>query len=359
VSAQDPQPTRGENPALTPLGAMAGGSSHRSTMSEEDRQAVVDELFFEEREFTPFLWRFTVLIVLSTLIATLGLVANSVAVIIGAMLVAPLMTPILATSAALVLSDARRLLVSVGVLILGTVLAILTAVVVTWAGLANLTTAAELPSEIVGRTQPSLLDLGVAVAAGLAAGYVLTHPRASSSLAGVAIAVALVPPLATVGITFQVGASEESQGALLLFATNLVAIVLSAIVVMALSGFVPADRRFSVSRSARVGLVVSLALLLVIAVPLTLHTLDVLRDRRFGGTVAGAVATWDPNAEISQMRADVSGDDRGTVDLVVATTSSELPPVWRLVEAIAIDTDYVVDLEIRINQEVKRAATSG
>ncbi len=328
-------------------------------MTEEDRQAVLDELFFEGREFAPFLWRFVVLIVLSTLIATLGLVANSVAVIIGAMLVAPLMTPILATSAALVLSDPRRLLVSAAVLALGTLLAMLTAVAVTWAGLANLTTATELPSEIIGRTQPSLLDLGVAVAAGLAAGYVLTHPRASSSLAGVAIAVALVPPLATVGITFQVGARVESEGALLLFTTNLVAIVLSAIVVMVLSGFVPTNRRFSVSRSARIGLVVSLVLLVVIAVPLTLHTLDVLRDRRFGGDVASAVAEWDRNTEILQLSADVSGTERGTVDLVVATTSAEIPPVWRLVEAIAAESGYVVDLEIRIDQEVKRAATSG
>lgn len=359
MSAQGSEPGRGENPAITPLGAMTRGAARRGTMSEEDRRAVLDELFFEGREFGPFLWRFVVLIVLSTLIATLGLVANSVAVIIGAMLVAPLMTPILATSAALVLSDARRLLVSVGVLVLGTVLAILTAVVVTWAGLANLTTAAALPSEIIGRTQPSLLDLGVAVAAGLAAGYVLTHPRASSSLAGVAIAVALVPPLATVGITFEVGARDESQGALLLFATNLVAIVLSAIVVMVLSGFVPASRRFSVSRSARVGLAVSLALLVVIAVPLTLHTLDALRDRQFSGSVASAVAAWDINAEIQTLRADVDGDDRGTVELVVATTSVESPPVYRLVESIASSTGYVVDLEIRIDQEVQRAATSG
>lgn len=328
-------------------------------MTEEDRQAVLDELFFEGREFVPFLWRFVVLIVLSTLIATLGLVANSVAVIIGAMLVAPLMTPILATSAALVLSDPRRLLVSAAVLALGTLLAMLTAVAVTWAGLANLTTATELPSEIIGRTQPSLLDLGVAVAAGLAAGYVLTHPRASSSLAGVAIAVALVPPLATVGITFQVGARVESEGALLLFTTNLVAIVLSAIVVMVLSGFVPTNRRFSVSRSARIGLVVSLVLLVVIAVPLTLHTLDVLRDQRFGGDVASAVAEWDRNTEILELSADVSGTERGTVELVVATTSAEIPPVWRLVEAIAAESGYVVDLEIRIDQEVKRAATSG
>ena len=81
--------------------------------------------------------------------------------------------------------------------------------------------------EILSRTEPSLIDLAVAVAAGIAGGYVLTHPRANASLPGVAIAVALVPPLATVGVTWQLGALEEAQGALLLYATNMIAIVLS------------------------------------------------------------------------------------------------------------------------------------
>jgi uncharacterized hydrophobic protein (TIGR00271 family) len=360
MSIPQPQPpVDADQRTMTPLGAILGRPRRRGTMSQEDRQSVIDELFFEGREFTPFLWRFSVLILLSTLIATLGLVANSVAVIIGAMLVAPLMTPILATAAAIVQSHPFRLMVSVGVLLWGMAIAIVTAIAVTGAGLENLTTASALPSEIIGRTQPSLVDLGVAVAAGLAAGYVLTHPRASSSFAGVAVAVALVPPLATVGITFQIGAREESRGALLLFTTNLVAIVLSAIIVMLVSGLAPTDGWLGVSRSARIGLSVSLAALIVIAVPLTLHTLDVLRDREFGADVARAVAAWDPNAEIGRMRADVADSGTATVDLVVATTSSQIPPVWRLVESVASDTGYVVDLQIRVDQEVRRAATSG
>jgi len=353
------KPDAAAEPAMTPLGGMLGRTPKRSrAMSDEDRHAITDELFFEDRELAPFLWRFTVLMLLSTLIAALGLVANSVAVIIGAMLVAPLMTPILATAAALVLSNLRHLMMSIAVLLWGTVVAVATSMLVTWAGLQNLTAAAELPSEIIGRTQPSLVDLGVAVAAGLAAGYVLTHPRASSSLAGVAIAVALVPPLATVGITFQVDATEESQGALLLFATNLVAIVLSAIVVMLFSGFVPTDGRLKVSRSARTGLIVSLGLLAAIAVPLTFHTLDVLQDRRFGATVSNQVLAWDPNAEISLMTVDVDGE-QANVDLTVATTSPEVPPVWELADGIARDSGYVVDLEVRVDLEVKGAATSG
>ena len=179
------------------------------------------------------------LIVLSTLLAAFGLAANSVAVVIGAMLVAPLMTPILATAASLLLADVETLVSSVLTIAGGVAMAILTSMAVTFIGLQNFATAYSLPSEILSRTQPSLLDLGVAIAAGLAGGYVLTRPRASSSLPGVAIAVALVPPLATVGILIQIGAVSQAGGAFLLFLTNLFAIILSTIVVMVLSGFVP------------------------------------------------------------------------------------------------------------------------
>lgn len=326
-------------------------------MTVEDRQSVLDELFFEGREWAPFLRRFAVLTILSTLIAAFGLVADSVAVIIGAMLVAPLMTPILAVAAALVLSNVRQLVTNLAVLAGGVVLAIGTAWLATRLGLQDLTTATALPDEILGRTSPSLLDLGVAVAAGLAAGYVITHPRVSSSIAGVAIAVALVPPLATVGITYSVGATAESRGALLLFATNLVAIVLAAIVVMLLSGLVPEG--ISTTRTTGLGFVVSAVLLVAIAVPLTIHTRDAIVDRSFQGTLQEAVALWDPNAEILTSEADIVSDDLATVEMEIATTSVERPPVWELAEALSAETGRVVEIEVRLNLQEQDVATSG
>lgn len=325
-------------------------------MSDEDRQLITEDLFFHGVEWVPFLWRFSVLIILSTLLASLGLVEDSVAVIIGAMFVAPLMTPILAVAAALVLSDVRNLLASLFALTLGAGMAVGVAALITWAVLRDLTVAAELPNEVIGRTTPSLLDLGVAVAAGLAAGYVITHPRATSSLAGVSIAVALVPPLATVGITWAVGARTQAGGALLLFATNLVAIVLAAIVVLIASGFLP-ER--PLSRSARAGFVLSLGLVVLVAVPLTIHTRDVVLDRSFGQTVAGQVSLWDPNAEIVSVLADVQPDGGATVDLNVATTSPVPSPAWRLAEALATASGRQVDLTVRVDVESPGAATSG
>ena len=328
-------------------------------MSDEERSTVTDELFFAPGERAPYLWRFFILIVLSTLLAAFGLAADSVAVIIGAMLVAPLMTPILAAAASLLLADVRRLLTSLAVIAAGTVAAIVTAIAITAMGLQSVTPVYSLPSEILGRTQPSLLDLGVAIAAGLAGGYVVTHPRAGSSLPGVAIAVALVPPLATVGILIQLGDMDAARGAFLLFTTNLIAIVLSAIIVMLVSGFVPPEIRLDAFRSARIGLIVSGVLLLAVAIPLTIHTVAVVQDQRFSQTVIATVPEWDPNAAIESMRADLLPGGRAELDLTVATTSSAPQPSWKLADLLSEKVGRIVDVQIRFRLEVEDAATSG
>jgi uncharacterized hydrophobic protein (TIGR00271 family) len=275
------------------------------------------------------------------------------------MLVAPLMTPILATAASLLLADVKMLATSVVVIAAGTIAAIGTSMVVTWIGLQNVTTTYSLPGEILARTQPSLIDLGVAIAAGLAGGYVLTHPRASSSLPGVAIAVALVPPLATVGILFQIGAPSEARGAFLLFLTNLIAIVLSAIVVMLASGFVPPELRLEGFRHARIGLLVSAVLLVAVAIPLTIHTVGLVQDQRFAQTVTTEVGSWDPNATIDQLTADLQPGGMAEVRLVVSTTSTNPQPAWKLADAISAAVGRVVDVSVRFRLEVGDDATSG
>ena len=326
------------------------------TLSDEDRAAVIGELFFEPEERTAYLWRFGVLIVLSTALAALGLIADSVAVIIGAMLVAPLMTPMLGMAASLVLADPVRLLRSFGVLVGGTLLAILTGYIVALTAPGG-QAANQLTQEILARADPSLLDLFVAVAAGLAGGYVLTHPRASAALAGVAIAVALVPPLATVGITLALGATDEAQGALLLFLTNFVAIVLSALIVMVASGFTPEEIRASRGSRATIGIVVSLVALGVLAIPLGVHSVQVLRDQRFTSQVVDALEEWDPQAEIVELQAGVASG-RGDVELVIST--SEIPaPAWELADTISAELGIIVDVQLRVIRVERSGATSG
>ncbi|MBA3532939.1 MAG: DUF389 domain-containing protein [Ardenticatenales bacterium] len=166
---------------------------------------------------------FYTLILLSVIIATMGLLLNSGAVIIGAMLVAPLMTPIIALGLGVVLGDARLLGVAGRSTAQGILLGVVLAALLDWLAPLVLFTP-----EIEARTQPNLFDLTVALAAGAAGAFSVTRKHVSAALPGVAIAAALVPPLCVVGICLATGRRDAALGASLLFGTNLVAISFAA-----------------------------------------------------------------------------------------------------------------------------------
>lgn len=170
----------------------------------------------------------------SSVIATLGLLSNSAAVIIGAMIIAPLMSPIVGVAYWLLTGKRDLIFRSLLTVIFGTIVSIVVAFLIT-----KLMGWKLAGSEIIERMTPNLLDLGVAVAAGAAAAFAYTRSGVSASFAGIAIAVALVPPLCTVGIALAVGqdvsaevglvdeASFDPMGPLLLYITNFIGIVFS------------------------------------------------------------------------------------------------------------------------------------
>ena len=203
----------------------------------------------------------------SGVIATFGLLSNSAAVIIGAMIVAPLMNPIISLAFGGI--EANRVLISRSLLtiVIGTV------VIITMAFLVSELIGWKLAgSELIARMSPSLLDLGIAVAAGAAAAFAYTRPGVSSALAGIAIAVALVPPLCTVGVALSLGQKSgtdigfamgtvSARGPFLLYLTNIFGIVLSASLIFFLQYF----RRHA---SALVALVLIGSCLLLVIPPL-------------------------------------------------------------------------------------------
>jgi uncharacterized hydrophobic protein (TIGR00271 family) len=219
----------------SPIGSLARGLAMRL-------QNVIPRLTLDERTDVYVRIRrsarpnvdFYVLIGLSALIAALGLLLSSPAVVIGAMLVAPLMSPMIGAGLAIVLGNPRFLRLSVGAVIKGALLAIGLGVLI-----GVLQASEPLTPEILARTQPTLLDLGVAVFAGLAGAYALAHSNAAAALPGVAIAAALVPPLASVGIAVGSLHWREALGALLLFCTNLIAIIAAAVLIFVILGFRP------------------------------------------------------------------------------------------------------------------------
>ncbi|MDJ0508155.1 MAG: TIGR00341 family protein [Crocosphaera sp.] len=236
------------------------------------REKLRQELLQEAELDTDFL----VLTVSSCLIASLGLLMNSAAVIIGAMLIAPLMLPL--RGLALGVLDTDRILVkaSLGTLVIGTMMAVLMSGIV---GNIFGLTEASFGSEIFARTEPNLADLAVAVVAGGISGFAKIRRKLSDALAGTAISVALMPPLCVVGISLAQQSFGLASGAFLLYLTNLLGITLSCIIIFILGGYYVSYNQTSQALS---GFVVMTGILVF---PLFISFGNLLQQERLQGQI--------------------------------------------------------------------------
>jgi len=198
-------------------------------IERKDRIALVDRV----QSSAAWNFDFLALMLLSTFIAAIGLIQNSAAVVIGAMLVAPLMTPLLGLGLALEQSNPMLARLSLRSLTYGLCVSLIVGLVVGFA-----TSSFEEPTrEMLARGVPGILDLNVAFAAGLAAAYAYSRPSLIAALPGVAIAAALVPPIATSGLALSLGDFALAFGALLLFGINMVTIILASMTSLWAVGF--------------------------------------------------------------------------------------------------------------------------
>ncbi len=216
---------------------------------------------------------FLMLLSASTVIATLGLFQNSPAVIIGAMIIAPLMRPLVGLSLGTLTGDSRLIARAVITLAVGTILGVILSAI-----LGLIFRSLELTPEILNRTHPTLLDMGVAIAAGAIGAYCQANEKLSESLAGVAISVALVPPLSVVGIGIAFGAITVSFGALLLYATNLVGITVAGAIVFLLLGYTPLHQ-------ATKGLALSAFVSLVLIIPLGFSMRELVVENQISANI--------------------------------------------------------------------------
>lgn len=208
------------------------------------------------------------LMVLSTMLATFGLFANSTPVIIGAMILAPLMSPIISLSMGVLRQDRKLTLQSMKTIGYGLLLGYVAAILLTW-----LSPLQAMNDEITARIRPNLLDLGVAIVSGIAGAYAHAREEVAKTLAGVAIAVALVPPLAVSGIGIGWADWDAFIGALLLLMTNLAGIVLAGSFTFMLLGFSPLHL-------AKKGLLVSLLVVVIVSMPLGYGSFTMIRDHK-------------------------------------------------------------------------------
>ncbi len=296
---------------------------------------------------SPWLARFGLLMTLSVLIASLGLANDQPAAVIAAMVVAPMMTPVLGMAAALTLGLFRQTLRLALIVALSSLLAVGFAWVIS-----SVLVVSELTGEELSRTTPRLRDLVIALAAGTAGMYSVVRKDLSGVVPGVAIAVALVPPLATIGIVLERREWTLARGAALLYGVNVLAVIGAAVVVLLVTDFIA-------SPSVRDPRVLAFGAVLVVAavavvVPVWGNSRAIDRDTSFVLNVSTVLEEWsathpahrlvDTQIEPGNVRLVIAGGPApGTVDFLrseIADTTYPDP---------VIEVDWVPGLQIEVS----------
>jgi uncharacterized hydrophobic protein (TIGR00271 family) len=299
-----------------------------------------------------------VLLLASGGIAAFGLLANSAAVVIGAMLVSPLMAPIFGMALALSRGDLRLLRHAAIAEFAGVLL------IVGFACLLGLLPfALEVTPEMLARTKPNLLDLIIATLAGLAGGLALVDERTSPALPGVAIATSLTPPLSTCGLSLAFGAFEGAWGAFLLFFANFLAILAVSAAIFILSGFVSrvelGSRTDFLKRFSAAGIG-----LLAVAAILTRQLMIMIDDWRLRQSIVATiehVLTDAPGARLARINYEQTPQGPVNVLATVNTSRSFTPQAVKdMQEAVAEAVGREVNLFVRcaITHDVAAAGSA-
>ena len=327
----------------------------RDLLHDAERREVIDLLFPRGMPRRQFFTRFVSLMLLSTAIAVFGILGDSTAVVIGAMLVAPLMFPVLGGAAAIVMGWPRRVVSRALLVAAGSVLAVMIA-----AGISFLVPgrATPLPAELMARTSPNLLDLGIALAAGAAGAYGQVRRHASDVLTGVAVAVALVPPLAVVGVTLQLTEWQLAVGAALLFLANVVGIVIAASATFLAAGFVPGRNPLKGHTQILRGVSWAAIASIIIVLPMQFGRGAVLPVSDPTEEVTAVVEEYVSEGGFTTEVVDVEVqvDDGFTVIDVVVASSIAVPLVDSLAQRVAEHLSSPVQMRLLVvSAETKRA----
>ena len=304
-----------------------------------------EKLFFEGAKRRVNLEQFAVLLFLSTAIATYGVVGDSVATVIGAMIIAPLMRPIMATTAGLVMGDLKRAGRSLGMVIIS----VIGVVWVAWllAELSIVTVPAisiQSNSQIASRISPRMIDLYAAIWSGAAAAFAMSRKDVSDALPGAAIAIALVPPLCVVGIGMAVGEWSAAGGALLLFLTNFLSILLAGGAVLALLGLHRAAVKELEGHNRRNAYLLVVAAIVLVIIPLGTTSLGIFQQRQMEKEAVQLTHQWIVDTGYSIRRVKVVDDQ---IDLEIYG-SGERPALSELGDQLSASLNQPVNLRLFI-----------
>jgi len=227
---------------------------------------------------------YSLMLSLGALFAALGFLLDSPEIIVGAMMVSPLMAAILGISLNVVLGESRNFWRALTMMLRGVILAIIMGGVIGF-----IAPNPQVTHEMLAFSQPSLLDLGIALVAGTTAAYAISRTNVSSAFAGVAVAASLTPPLANIGLTLVMGQFDLAQGAGLLFTTNLIAIIAAGALVFIWLGYQPRSQNTQKTTTVQRGLLGMVILLLLVTIPLAVLTYQSTVETRLHEEVEKAV----------------------------------------------------------------------
>jgi uncharacterized hydrophobic protein (TIGR00271 family) len=320
---------------------------HKSALT---RQELYDKILFDGPDQRRRITRFFTLMTFASIISAMGVVTDSTAVLIGAMLIAPLMTPLMAIAISLVMGWPNRLGMAVLIATAGILLAIGIGIV-----LGLVVPVAISPgtnSQIIARSTPTPVDLITALTAGAAGAYGLSRPDVSDSLPGVAIAISLVPPLSVVGIAYSQADWASGNGALLLFLTNMVAILTMGGITFVLTGVTPLSVVYEGQRRVRTALTSVGLLALIVVGGLLLNGAQVASDSLDQTRTLKAVTSWLEEAPLHQLvETSVDGD---VVNIVVIGPVAGLADVDVLAAELSesFGRDIVADVRIVVEERM-------
>ncbi|MEV0947605.1 TIGR00341 family protein [Rhodococcus sp. NPDC049939] len=268
---------------------------------------------------------FWIMLTLSGVIAAAGVVGDSTATVIGAMIIAPLSTPILGIGLGIVTGRGRLVVRNILYVLAGVVLVALVGYIFSQV-LPNPTNVLT-NSQVSGRTSPTLNDLAASIATGLAGAIAITRRDVGDVLPGVAIAISLVPPLAVVGVCLGSGAPSLAAGALVLFASNVIAMVITSTVVMAVAGYARESDTTASNRHGRIYAVLAAALV-VVAIPMVLNSLATV----WADDIRKSTQQWlaeTPDAVVGSVTW------QGNTAVIEVLGPRNLPPVSDLEQSVA------------------------
>jgi uncharacterized hydrophobic protein (TIGR00271 family) len=301
-----------------------------------------DKLFIEGPQTARRLVTFFTLLLLATVIANYGVLSNSTATVIGAMIVAPLMGPMMATTSAVVMGSLPRALRAFALTVAGIIAVILFSFLLSLI-IPSFTISFTSNGEITSRINPGLYALLTALGAGAAGAFIISRAEIADALGGVAIAISLVPPLCVVGISLRCGQMSAAIGSLLLFTTNFLAILFAGGVVLMIVGLGKSATSLEQIHLRRRGIILFVVCLVLIAIPLSLTAYQNITGILDNNTATAAVQNWLQDTSYQVDTVSVNG----RAVSVTVDGSGQLKPLQQLANQLATALHRPIFLYVR------------